>query len=206
MATPCAWAFHSSRLRVRPPTQPPSAIACSIASPSHLATASRERLARVALGAGDAQRTRSMVRVVGVDEHVPAVARRIVAGQRIPRDRPLAVAQHIGVGTQRCGRCVEIDRDRLRLAGLQPPQVGDGEAHGAQRRGTGRANAPRRLEDRIAVAGDREPVVRPFGAAELAQDRMGEVGVHFPPAMILVSSAMNSFGQVMCGLWLVSSS
>ena len=147
-----------------------------------------------------------MVRMVGVDEHVPAVARRIVAGQRIPRDRPLAVAQDVGVGTQRRSRCVEIDVDRLRLAGPEPPQVGDGEAYGAQRRGAGRADTPRSLEDRIAVAGDREPVVRPFGTAELAQDRMGEVGVHFPPAMILVSSAMNSFGQVMCGLWLVSSS
>ena len=165
-----------------------------------------QRLARVALGAGNAQCTGAMVRMIGVDEHMPAVARRIVAGQRIPRHRTLAVAQHVGVGAQRRGGGVDVDRDRLRPAGLQPPQVGDREADGAQRGRAGGADAPWGLEHRIVVPGDREPVVGAGAASKLAQDRIGQVGVHLPPAMILVSSAMNSFGQVMCGLWLVSSS
>ena len=40
IAMPCGWAFHSSRLRVKPPTQPPAAIASSMARPSQVATAS----------------------------------------------------------------------------------------------------------------------------------------------------------------------
>ena len=165
-----------------------------------------QRLARVALGAGNTQRARAMVRMVGMDEHVPTVARRIVAGQGIPRHRPFAVAQDVGVGTQRCSGSRDVDRDRLGPAGLQPPQVGDGETDGAQSRGAGGADAPRGLEHRIVAPRDREPVVGARGASELAQDRIGQVGVHLLPAMIFVSRAMNSFGQVMCGLWLVSSS
>ena len=165
-----------------------------------------QRFARVAFGAGNAQRAGAMVRMVGVDEHVPAVARRIVAGQRIPRHRPFAVAQDVGVGAQRSGGGGEVDRDLLGPAGLQPPQIGDREADGTQRRGAGGADAPRRLEHRIAVPGEGEPVVGTRAASQLAQDGIGQVVVHLPPAMILVSRAMNSFGQVMCGLWLVSSS
>ena len=44
---------------------------------------------------------------------------------------------------------------------------------------------------------------RALGAAELGQDRVGEVRAHVS-AMILVSVAIRSCGQVMCGLWLAS--
>ena len=76
-----------------------------------------QRLARLGLGAGDAQGAGAMMRMVGVQEHDAPVARRVVSGQRIPRHRLLAVLQHVGVGAQRRRRGMAIDRHALRLAG-----------------------------------------------------------------------------------------
>ena len=202
-AMPCGWAFHSSRLRTRPPTQPPSAIACSMASPSHLATASASASRVSALAPVMRKRAGAMMRMVGVQEHDAAVARRVVSGQRIPRHRLLAVLQHVGVGAQRRRRGMAVDGHALRLAGPEPPQVGDREADGAQRRRSGGRDAPGRDEHRIVAAGDGERVVAALGAAELGEDRVGEVRAHVS-AMILVSIVISSCGQVMCGLWLAS--
>ena len=162
-----------------------------------------QRLARLGLGAGDAQGAGAMMRMVGVQEHDAPVARRVVPGQRIPRHRLLAVLQHVGVGAQRRRRGMTIDRHALRLAGPEPPQVGDREADRAQRRRARRRDAPRCEEHRILAAGDGERIVAAFGAAKLGKDRVGEVRAHVS-AMILVSVAIRSCGQVMCGLWLAS--
>ena len=202
-AMPCGWAFHSSRLRTSPPTQPPSAIACSMASPSHWATASASASRVSALAPVMRKRAGAMMRMVGVQEHDAPVARRVVPGQRIPRHRLLAVLQHVGVGAQRRRRGMTIDRHALRLAGPQPPQVGDREADRAQRRRARRRDAPWCEEHRILAAGDGERIVAAFGAAELGEDRVGEVRAHVS-AMILLSVAIRSCGQVMCGLWLAS--
>ena len=96
-----------------------------------------------------------------------------------------------------------VDIDGLRLAGPQPPQIGDGETHRAQRSRPGMGDAPGRFEHRIVAAGDGERIVATLRPAELAQDRVGEIRAHLS-AMILVSSAIRSCGQVMCGLWLAS--
>ena len=162
-----------------------------------------QRLLGVGRGAGDPERAGAMVRMVGVQEHRPAVARRVVAGQRIPRHRPLAVLQHVGVGAQRHRGGMAVDADGLRLAGPEAPQIGDGETHRAQRRRPGMADAPGRLEHRIVAAGDGERIVGALAATELAQDRVGEIRAHLP-AMIVSSSAISTSGQVMCGLWLAS--
>ena len=102
-----------------------------------------QRLARLGLGARDAERAGAMMRMVGVQEHDAPVARRVVAGQRIPRHRLLAVLQHVGVGAQRRRRGVAVDRHGLRLAGPEPPQVGDRETDRAQRRRAGRRRRAR---------------------------------------------------------------
>jgi len=43
-----------------------------------------QRLARAFLRAGNAQRALAMVRMVGVQEHRPAIPRRVMARERIP--------------------------------------------------------------------------------------------------------------------------
>ena len=91
-----------------------------------------QRLARLGPGAGDAQCTGTMVRMVGVQEHGPAVPCRIVAGQWIPRHRPLAVAPDIGIGAQRSRGGTQVDAHGLGLAGAQAPQVGDCKADRSQ--------------------------------------------------------------------------
>ena len=96
-----------------------------------------------------------------------------------------------------------VDGDGLRHAGAQPPQVGDGEPDRPQGCRAGMGDAPGRDEHRIVAAADRQRIARVPGAADLVEDAVGEVVAHVS-AMIFVSSAISSCGQVMCGLWLAS--
>jgi hypothetical protein len=162
-----------------------------------------QRLARGFPRTRDTQRALAMMRMVGVQEHRAPVARRVMAGQGIPRDGLLAVLQHVGVRPQRRRRGMAIDGDGLRLAGAQPPQVGGGEAHGAQRRRARARDAPGRDEHRVFAAGQRQRIVRALLAAELAQHVVGKALGHLP-LMISVKRDISTSGQVMCGLWLAS--
>ena len=163
----------------------------------------RQRFLGVGRGACDPEGAGAMVRMVGVQEHRAAVARGVVAGQRIPRYRPLAVLQHVGVGAQRGRGGVAVDADGLRLAGPEPPQIGDRETDRAQRRRPGLGDAPGRHEHRIVAAGEGERIVGALVPPELAQDRVGEIRAHLS-AMIVLSRVIRTCGQVMCGLWLAS--
>ena len=152
--------------------------------------------------------------MVGVQEHGPAVACRVVAGQRIPRHRLLAVAADIGIGAQRGRGGAEVDADALGFASAQAPEIGDGESDSAQGGRSGEADAPWRREDRIAAASQRERIVTALGSAELAKDVVDQRVAHLFAAhlsahvlgMMRVNNAINASGQVMCGLWLASSS
>ena len=74
-----------------------------------------------------------------------------------------------------------VDRHGLRLAGLEPPQVGEGEPDRAQRRRAGAGDAPRRDEHRVFAAGEGQRIVGALGPVELAQDVVGEVSLICPP-------------------------
>jgi hypothetical protein len=66
-----------------------------------------------------------------------------------------------------------IDGHTLRLAGPEPPQVGDREADRAQRRRARRRDAPWCDEHRVRAASDGKRIVAAFGAAKLGKDRVG---------------------------------
>ena len=95
-----------------------------------------------------------------------------------------------------------VDRHGLRLAGIEPPQVGHREADGAQRRRSARPTRHGEAKRVLAVA-EAEQIVGALLAAEQAQYVVGKSLAHLP-AMISVSSVISTSGQVMCGLWLAS--
>ena len=71
------------------------------------------------------------------------------------RVRDLAVAElHVVAAAQRCGGLAHIDGDGLAAAGAEFPQIGGGEAGRGQGRRAGHADAERRRQDRVGVAGE----------------------------------------------------
>ena len=123
--------------------------------------------------------------MVGVQKHAPTVARRIVAGQRVPRHRLLAVAADIGIGAQRGRGGAEVNTHRLGFAGAQPPEIGNCKTDGTQRGGPRLADPPWRREHGIAAAGKREPIVGALAAAELAQNVVDQRVAHLSALICL---------------------
>ncbi len=143
----------------------------------------------------------AVMREIGVQPHEAPAARLVDAGNRIPgRRRRFAVGTQITLAAAFGDRVNHVDRDALRLAAAQSPDLGRGKAAGCDRGLGSGAYAKRRRQLRFRAA-QRDGVERSGGTAgESPEVRKNLVGCLHAPTSVVVMPALVAGIHVLCDI------